>query len=81
VRQGKYGKFYACSGYPKCKNIVEFQKDKKPRKQAEKADFACEKCGRDMVVRQGKFGKFYACSGYPKCKNIVNIKVKSNAKA
>jgi len=71
VKTGRYGEFYACSAYPKCKNIVKIKKEKKAP--PEKAGFTCEKCGRDMVIRTGKSGKFYACSGYPECKNTKKI--------
>ncbi|MFC1732204.1 type I DNA topoisomerase, partial [candidate division KSB1 bacterium] len=73
VKWGKFGKFYACSGFPECKNILEINTDQNKKQEPEKAGFTCEKCGLDMVVRQGKYGKFYACSGYPKCKNIVEF--------
>jgi DNA topoisomerase-1 len=61
-RDGKYGKFIACSAYPKCKytkNISEHQEII--------AEEKCEKCGGAMVVKNGKNGKFLGCSNYPKC--------------
>jgi DNA topoisomerase-1 len=36
-------------------------------------DFACEKCGKPMVVRWGRNGSFLACSGYPECRNTKEI--------
>ncbi|MEI8173841.1 MAG: type I DNA topoisomerase [Deltaproteobacteria bacterium] len=77
VKQGKFGSFLGCSGYPECKNIVNIQKNENgvitPVKE-EVSDIACEKCGRPMIVKRGKFGPFLGCSGYPECKNIVRIK-------
>ncbi len=62
IREGRYGKFLACSNYPKCKNT-------KPLNE-EITDIACELCGAPMVVKYSKKGtKFLACSNYPKCKN------------
>ena len=62
IREGRYGKFLACSNYPKCKNT-------KPLNE-EVTDIKCDKCGALMVVKYSKKGtKFLACSNYPKCKN------------
>lgn len=59
LRYSKYGKFYACSGYPDCtykKNFVETLAQK------------CPKCGGNIVVKYTKTKKkFYGCSNYPKC--------------
>jgi len=74
VRHGRFGKFIACSDYPKCKNILKEEKDK-PKKTGEK----CEKCGNDMVMRSGRFGEFMACSNYPECKNTKKIEKNKTA--
>ncbi|MDY6367921.1 MAG: type I DNA topoisomerase [Clostridia bacterium] len=68
INSGKYGAYYACSNYPKCKNIKPVNE-----KTAIPTDRICEKCGSVMVEREGKFGKFLACSNYPKCKNTVSL--------
>jgi DNA topoisomerase-1 len=87
IKTGRYGKFYACSAYPNCKNIksvdknkdgVVDEKDKAISEQVEKLkekykDQKCDKCGADMIIRTGRFGPFLACSAYPKCKNIKSI--------
>lgn len=54
---GRFGKFIACSGYPKCKHIHQ-----------EKASFQCPKDGGDVVKRKWRGGTFWGCSNYPKCK-------------
>lgn len=59
IRQGKFGKFLACSGYPKCKNIKPYI-----------ADFNCprEGCDGKLVPRRTKKRRtFYGCSKYPEC--------------
>lgn len=61
-RAGKFGKFIACSNYPKCKYVKN--------ENQESSDVKCDKCGATMVVKNGKYGKFLACPNYPKCKNI-----------
>ena len=70
-KKGRYGMFYACANYPKCKCTKPLNADtqKEKNQSVEIADFKCELCGADMVLRQGKFGDFYACANYPKCKN------------
>lgn len=68
-RIGKYGKYLACSNYPKCSNIVS-------ESEVEISDVRCPKCGANMVVKSGKFGKFLACPNYPECSQILPIDVK-----
>ncbi len=76
IRQGRYGDFLACSGYPKCKftrNLPE--EEAKALAGQEK----CEKCGKPMTLKHSRYGDFLACSGYPKCKNIKPILKKIGA--
>ncbi len=58
-RLSKYGKFLACSNYPKCKftkNVIE------------KAGIPCPKCAGDIIVKKTRRGKqFYGCANYPTC--------------
>ena len=59
LRNGKYGAFYACSQYPKCK----FTKQKNKEIEA-----PCPKCGGKVVIKYGKSkSAFYCCEHYPKC--------------
>ena len=69
IRMGRYGKYLACSNYPRCSNIKSM-KDKEPPKVT---DVTCEICGARMLERQGKFGKYLACSNYPMCRNTKPI--------
>ena len=69
IRQGKYGKYLACSNYPACSNIKSL-KEKAPPKVT---DVVCEICGGKMLEREGKFGKYLSCSNYPQCKNTKPI--------
>lgn len=60
LRYSKYGKFYACSGYPQCKTTKSFLKKVQGK--------TCPLCGGDVVVKYSKNRKrFYGCSNYPKC--------------
>ena len=71
IKSGKFGKFAACPGYPKCRNtrpLTEKKEEEAPQKKQIVADFKCEICGADMVQRTGRYGTFFACSRYPECK-------------
>ena len=59
-KNGRFGKFLACPGYPECKNTMPMPEDevKQP----------CPKCGAKLVKKVSKKGKkFYGCSNYPNC--------------
>jgi DNA topoisomerase-1 len=66
LRQGQYGEFVSCSGYPKCKyvkqNLIEGMK--------------CPKCGTgDLAERKARRGNiFWGCTNYPKCDFTSNYK-------
>jgi DNA topoisomerase-1 len=66
------GEFLACSGYPECRNTMNFRREEGvvvPLKEEEVAtDEKCPACGSPMVVKRGRFGRFLACSRYPECK-------------
>lgn len=68
IKIGKYGKFLACSAFPRCRNIRSLGGEKET--EAETTNEICDKCGAPMIVKSGRFGKFLACSKYPECKNI-----------
>jgi DNA topoisomerase-1 len=63
IKWGKHGKFYACSGYPECKNAKPIN-----QKKSESLDEECPKCGSKLVKKVGRFGEFIACSNYPDCR-------------
>src|SRR3990170_1466346 len=69
VKSGRFGKFLACSDYPKCKTTKPYP-----------TDIVCSKCGKPMIIRLGKKGKFLACSGYPDCKNTSNFTIDESGK-
>ena len=66
LRQGAYGEFVSCSGYPKCKyvkqNLIEGMK--------------CPQCGEgDIAERRARRGNvFWGCTNYPKCDFTSNLK-------
>jgi DNA topoisomerase-1 len=76
VKEGRFGQFLACSGYPECKNTINATQNDKGEivpLEAQVTDTVCELCGKPMIIKRGRYGQFLACSGYPDCKNIKNI--------
>ena len=68
IKLGKYGRFYACSGFPDCRYVRSLETANGEDGQAPaRIDEKCEKCGSDLVMKQGKYGPFYGCSKYPDC--------------
>jgi DNA topoisomerase-1 len=70
VKLGKFGKFFACSGYPECKHIRKMEKEKGEAAEPVYSEEKCDKCGSLMLIKDGRYGKYLACSAYPGCKNI-----------
>ncbi|MFQ5847797.1 MAG: type I DNA topoisomerase [Candidatus Methylomirabilales bacterium] len=68
LKRGRYGLFWACSGYPECRNVLSAEGKEKIA--PEPTDEKCETCGAPMVVRHGRYGRFLACSSYPKCRTV-----------
>ncbi len=64
-REGQYGEFVACSGYPKCKYVKQ-----------DLLDVPCPKCGAEIAARKNRRGDtFYGCTRYPKCDFTSNQKM------
>jgi len=70
IKLGKFGKFLACSGFPKCKYSQPLGKEKKLKEKY--SGQICDKCGAPMIVKYGKFGPFLACTN-PRCKKTKSI--------
>ena len=60
IKMGRYGKFYACSRFPDCRNTKPIVKE---------IGVVCPKCGKGQVVekKSRRNRKFYGCSRYPDC--------------
>jgi DNA topoisomerase-1 len=59
-KQGRFGEFLACSGYPECKHI-----------RAQTTGVKCpeENCNGELVQKVSKKGKiFFSCNRFPECK-------------
>ncbi|MBI4709221.1 MAG: type I DNA topoisomerase [Candidatus Portnoybacteria bacterium] len=61
IRTSRFGKFYACSGFPECRYTENI---------ANSTGVTCPECKQGKInekrTRKGKI--FYACSNYPDCK-------------
>ncbi len=60
IRVSKYGRFLACSNYPKCKYTLDLENA---------TGILCPKCKKgEIIKKKTKKGKFFwGCSNYPKC--------------
>jgi DNA topoisomerase-1 len=68
LKKGRFGTFFACTGYPDCKTTKQIGgTQKKPDVQL---DEKCPMCGSNMVLKTGRFGEFTACGNYPACKHV-----------
>ena len=71
IKLGRYGRFYACNGYPDCRYVAPLEGDVQEVPATEEI---CDKCGKPMQVKKGRFGPFLGCTGYPECRNIKSLK-------
>lgn len=68
LKKGRFGTFYACSGYPDCKTTKQIGgAQKKPDVILEEK---CPTCESNLVLKTGRFGEFTACGNYPACKYV-----------
>jgi DNA topoisomerase-1 len=60
IREGRFGEFLGCAGYPECKTTAPLTKP---------VDVKCPTCAEgDIVEKRSKKGKiFYGCNRYPEC--------------
>ena len=60
VRNGRFGRFISCSGFPECRYGRSF---------VNKTGALCPNCGGDLVERKTKSKRrvFYGCNNYPNC--------------
>ncbi len=66
-RDGKFGRFLACSNFPQCKNTKNINQ---PVNQVEEKG-KCPKCAGVVSAKYSKRGKlFFGCDNYPKCDYI-----------
>lgn len=68
-KMGRFGRFYACTGFPECKHTESLATTGGASSTAIKIDITCPKCKTgNIVAKKTKRGKiFYGCDNYPKC--------------
>lgn len=89
VKLSRFGKFLACSQYPKCKGkkpmpedavkVAAFEEQRKAL-EAVHCTKPCPDCGSPLLVKRGRYGMFIGCTGYPKCSHIKSIQISSGVK-
>ena len=58
-KQGKFGKFLACPGFPECRNTKTIVKE---------IGIKCPDCNGDVIEKKSRRGKiFYGCTKFPEC--------------
>ena len=66
IKEGRYGTFYACSGYPDCKTTLSTNSNSGGTKTG--IDCPEKDCAGELIQRSSKRGKiFYGCSRFPDC--------------
>ncbi len=71
VRWGKYGKFKACTAFPKCKYS-------KPVQEHASVIFegrSCSVCGGKLLLHTGRYGRYLRCEKYPECDHTEPVPV------
>ena len=59
LKFGRFGKFYACPGFPECANAKPY---------FEAIDAFCPKCGGQIQIKKTKKGRvYYGCENSPEC--------------
>ncbi len=67
LKKGRFGTFFACSGYPECKTTKQIGGTQRKDIPLEEK---CPQCGNHLVQKFGRYGEFIACSNYPTCKHV-----------
>ncbi|NOT02114.1 MAG: type I DNA topoisomerase [Phycisphaerales bacterium] len=83
LKSGRFGPFFSCSNFPRCKCSVNLRGEAKKRGDIEMpapvrpkpiaTDVRCTECGEKMLIRTGRTGPFLGCSGYPKCRTTQPV--------
>lgn len=70
-REGKFGRFYACTRYPDCKGTRPIE-DTAPADGTGQKPIPCPHCFSPLVRRKGKKGWFWGCSNFPACRQTID---------
>jgi DNA topoisomerase-1 len=81
-RTGKFGRFLACSAFPKCRNTKQIDKNNHVVENGSGRKASGRKCPEpgcdgDLLVKVSRYGtQFLGCSRYPKCKHTEELQTK-----
>ncbi|MGO1750404.1 MAG: DNA topoisomerase III [Marinobacter sp.] len=70
-RDGKFGRFFACTRYPDCRGTRPIE-DEAPKDGTGQKPIPCPHCFSPLVRRQGKKGWFWGCSNFPACRQTLD---------
>lgn len=75
LRLSRAGRFYGCTGYPKCRYTLDLDDQGRPKEtQAVYAQGeTCDKCGSRMAIVTRGRAQFLGCERYPECENTRPI--------
>ena len=69
IRWGRYGKFKACTSFPRCKYSSPVEEDNSSEYEGRK----CPECGSSLMLKTGRYGKYLSCGNNPNCKHTEPV--------
>lgn len=69
IRWGKYGKFKACTAFPKCRYSTPMEEEG----ETEFSGRTCPLCGGKLLAKSGRYGRYLGCENHPRCKHTESI--------
>jgi DNA topoisomerase-1 len=67
IKRGRFGPFYACTGYPDCKTTKPLAARGRAAEPVPLNE-SCPECSGQLVEKHGRYGAFIACSNFPECR-------------
>ncbi|MFA6364789.1 MAG: type I DNA topoisomerase [Candidatus Paceibacterota bacterium] len=77
-REGRFGKFIACSNWSRGKKGCHYIKQSPEEEAKKRTGVKCPLDNGDIIERRGRFGAFFSCSNYPSCKFIMKSRPTGN---
>ncbi|OPL18482.1 MAG: hypothetical protein AVO35_03900 [Candidatus Aegiribacteria sp. MLS_C] len=69
IKWGKYGKFKACSAFPKCRYSTPIEEESEEAFSGRE----CPLCGGRLMVRSGRYGRYLGCENHPRCRHTEPV--------
>lgn len=69
IRWGRYGKFKACTAFPKCRYSSPLENESPTEFSGRK----CPICGGNLLLKKGRFGRYLSCENHPECKHTEPV--------